>query len=191
MKKYKKLITSILAFILTITALPGSSTAYAADQVYVDDADLAGTVIKVADNGAELVHLNERIMTAGSETVYCIDINIDFESGYKTKYDAATEMSQEQITDIALCLEYIRQYAASNPLSREQKYLLEQCILWRRLSTYLGWNCSNTHAGYEIISQNVQEDVYAKAADFARKNAGKYRCYGYIYKGNGQEIQTE
>ncbi len=150
--------------------------------------DLAGTVIKVADNGAELVHLNERIMTAGSETVYCIDINIDFESGYKTKHDAATEMSQEQITDIALCLEYIRQYAASNPLSREQKYLLEQCILWRRLSTYLGWNCSNTHAGYEIIPQNVQDDVYAKAADFARKNAGKYRCYGYIYKGNGQDV---
>ena len=188
MKKYKKLITSILAFILAITALPGSAPVYAADQVYVDDADLAGTVIKVADNGAELVHLNERIMTAGSETVYCIDINMDFESGYKTKHDAATEMSQEQITDIALCLEYIRQYAASNPLSREQKYLLEQCILWRRLSTYLGWNCSNTHAGYEIIPQNVQDDVYAKAADFARKNAGKYRCYGYIYKGNGQDV---
>lgn len=40
-------------------------------------------------------------------------------------------MTQEQITNIALCLEYIRLYAASNPLSREQKYLLEQCILWR------------------------------------------------------------
>ena len=53
MKKYKKLITSILAFILAITALPGSAPVYAADQVYVDDADLAGTVIKVADNGAE------------------------------------------------------------------------------------------------------------------------------------------
>ncbi len=188
MKKYKKLITSVLSFILAITALLGSFPVYAADQVYVDDADLAGSVIKVADNGAELVHLNERIMTAGSETVYCIDINMDFESGYKTKYDAATEMSQEQITNIALCLEYIRQYASSNPLSREQKYLLEQCILWRRMSTYLGWNCSNTHAGYEIIPQNVQDDVYAKAADFAQKNAGKYRCYGYIYKGNGQDV---
>lgn len=188
MKKYKTLAASILSFMLAVTSLLGSIPVYAADQVYVDDADLAGSVIKVADNGTELVHLNERIMTAGSETVYCIDINMDFESGYKTKYDAATEMTQEQITNIALCLEYIRQYAASNPLSREQKYLLEQCILWRRMSTYLGWNCSNTHAGYEIIPQNVQDDVYAKAADFAQKNAGKYRCYGYIYKGNGQDV---
>lgn len=188
MKKYRKLITGILCFILATTALLSSFPAYAADQVYVDDANPAGSVIKVADNGTELVHLNERIMTAGNETVYCIDINMDFESGYKTKCDASTEMTQEQITNIALCLEYIRQYAASNPLSREQKYLLEQCILWRRMSTYLGWNCSNTHAGYEIIPQNVQDDVYAKAADFARKNAGKYRCYGYIYKGNGQDV---
>ena len=92
MKKYKKLIASILSFILVISALPGSFPVYAADQVYVDDPDPAGSVIKVADNGAELVHLNERIMTAGSETVYCIDINMDFESGYKTKYDAATEI---------------------------------------------------------------------------------------------------
>ena len=188
MKKYKTFTASILSFILAVAALLSSFPVYAADQVYVDDVDLAGSVIKVADNGAELVHLNERIMTAGSETVYCIDINIDFESGYKTKYDASTQMSQEQITNIALCLEYIRQYAASNPLSREQKYLLEQCILWRRMSTYLGWNCSKTHAGYEIISQSVQDDVYAKAEDFARKNAGKYRCYGYIYKGNGQDV---
>lgn len=188
MKKYKTFTASLLALILAFAAFAGSFPVYAADQVYVDDADLAGSVIKVADNGAELVHLNERIMTAGSETVYCIDINIDFESGYKTKYDASTQMSQDQITNIALCLEYIRQYAASNPLSREQKYLLEQCILWRRMSTYLGWNCSKTHAGYEIISQSVQDDIYAKAEDFARKNAGKYRCYGYIYKGNGQDV---
>ena len=115
MKKYKKLIASILSFILVISALPGSFPVYAADQVYVDDPDPAGSVIKVADNGAELVHLNERIMTAGSETVYCIDINMDFESGYKTKHDAATEMSQEQITDIALCLEYIRQSCGLQP----------------------------------------------------------------------------
>lgn len=52
MKKYKKLITSVLSFILAITALLGSFPVYAADQVYVDDADLAGSVIKVADNGA-------------------------------------------------------------------------------------------------------------------------------------------
>ena len=85
MKKYKTLAASILSAILAVSALLGSIPVYAADQVYVDDADLAGSVIKVADNGAELVHLNERIMTAGSETVYCIDINMDFESGYKTK----------------------------------------------------------------------------------------------------------
>ncbi len=188
MKKYKTFTAGLLSFILAVIALLGSIPVYAADQVYVDDADPAGSVIKVADNGAELVHLNERIMTAGSETVYCIDINMDFESGYKTKCDASTEMSQEQITNIALCLEYIRQYAASNPLSREQKYLLEQCILWRRMSNYLGWNCNKTHAGYDIIPQNVQDDIYAKAEEFARNNAGKYRCYGYIYKGNGQDV---
>lgn len=52
MKKYKTLAASILSAILAISALLGSIPVYAADQVYVDDADLAGSVIKVADNGA-------------------------------------------------------------------------------------------------------------------------------------------
>ena len=69
MKKYKTFTASILFFILAVSALLGSFPVYAAEQVYVDDVDLAGPVIKVADNGAELVQLNERIMTAGNENV--------------------------------------------------------------------------------------------------------------------------
>ncbi len=37
-------------------------------------------------------------MTVEGETAYCIDINTDFKNGYKTRADASSRMSADQIS---------------------------------------------------------------------------------------------
>ena len=78
-------------------------------------------------------------MKVEDETAYCIDINTDFKNGYKTRTDASTRMSADQISDVALSLEYVKQYGeAHKELNYKQVYLLEQCVVWQRLSVHLG-----------------------------------------------------
>lgn len=45
---------------------------------------------------------NEGIMKVEGETAYCIDIDIDFRNGYKTRADTSTRMSEDQSADVAL-----------------------------------------------------------------------------------------
>ena len=55
-----------------------------------------------------------------------------------------------QISDVALSLEYVKQYAKThNNLNDKQAYLLEQCVVWQRLSVHLGWECDNVRASYD------------------------------------------
>ena len=49
---------------------------------------------------------NEGHLTVEGEDAYCIDINTDFKNGYKTRADANTRMSADQISDVALSLEW-------------------------------------------------------------------------------------
>lgn len=73
---------------------------------------------------------NEGHMKVEGETAYCVDINTGFKNGYKTRHDASASMSADQIEDVALSLEYMKQYAGSHSnLSRNQAYLLEQCLV--------------------------------------------------------------
>ena len=73
---------------------------------------------------------NEGHMKVEGETAYCVDINNGFKNGYKTRHDASASMSAAQIEDVALSLEYMKQYAGSHSnLSRNQAYLLEQCLV--------------------------------------------------------------
>ena len=55
---------------------------------------------------------NEGHLTVEGEDAYCIDINTDFRNGYKTRADASTRMSADQISDVALSIEYVKQYTA-------------------------------------------------------------------------------
>lgn len=48
---------------------------------------------------------HEGIMKVEGETAYCVDINTDFQSGYKTRSDASSRMSANQIADVALSLD--------------------------------------------------------------------------------------
>ena len=59
-------------------------------------------------------------------------------------------------------------------LNNNQKYLLEQCVVWQRLSEQLGWQCDNVRASYNEISQAVQNEVYAGAKAFVKANKGRY-----------------
>ena len=42
-----------------------------------------------------------------------MDINTNFRNGYKTRADASTRMSYDQISDVALSIEYVNQYVQS------------------------------------------------------------------------------
>ena len=73
-----------------------------------------------------------------------------------------TSVHAAQIEDVALSLEYVKQYTGSHTnLNANQRYLLEQCVVWQRLSEHLGWQCDNVRAAYSEISQNIQSEVYA------------------------------
>ena len=132
---------------------------------------------------------NEGHMKVEGETAYCVDINTGFKNGYKTRHNASASMSAAQIEDVALSLEYVKQYRGSHSnLNANQGYLLEQCVVWQRLSEQLGWKCDNVRAAYSEISQDIQNEVYAGARAFVQANKGRYKCSGYIYTGEGQDL---
>ena len=91
-------------------------------------------------------------MTVEGEDAYCIDINTDFKNGYKTRADASTRMSADQISDVALSIEYVKQYTDNHSgISKNHAYLLRQLVVWQRLSVHLGWQCDNVRASYNEI----------------------------------------
>lgn len=190
MKKIlKRLCTGVLTLATVFSAIPASQVHAAEKQYWTDGVEKAGYIEKVMNDGSIDSTFHEGILTVDNEIAYCIDINTDFQSGFKTRADASTRMSDDQIADVALSLEYVKQYAANHKgLNHKQIYLLEQCVVWQRLSVHLGWNCDNVRAAYDEIPQSIQNEVYAGAKAFAQANKGRYECGGYIYSGKGQEL---
>ena len=190
MKKIlKRLATGFLAFATIATALPTTAVHASEKQYWTESAERVGIVEKVMNDGSIGSTFNEGYMKVEGETAYCVDINTDFKNGYKTRADASTRMSADQISDVALSLEYVKQYTQSHSgLNYKQVYLLEQCVVWQRLSVHLGWQCDNVRASYDEIPKAIQDEVYAGAKAFASENKGRYECGGYIYSGEGQDI---
>ena len=181
--------TGILALTTILTALPITSVQAAETQYWTESAERVGHVEHLMNDGTIKSTFNEGHMKVEGETAYCVDINTGFKNGYKTRHDASASMSADQIEDVALSLEYMKQYAVSHSnLSANQAYLLEQCLVWQRLSEHLGWQCDNVRAVYSEISQDIQNEVYAGAKSFVKANKGRYKCGGYIYTGEGQDI---
>ena len=184
----KRLCTGFLALATIATSLPTSVHA-SEKQYWTDGKTTAGVIEKVMNDGSIEATFHESLMTVEGETAYCIDINTDFEAGYKTRADASTRMSADQIADVALSLEYVKQYGTSHKeLNYKQVYLLEQCVVWQRLSVHLGWKCDNVRASYDEIPKATQDEVFAGAKAFVKANKGRYDCGGYIYSGKGQEL---
>ena len=171
MKKLWRKTLAVIAMLTTVftSILPTTPVLAAETQYWTESTERVGIVEKVMNDGSIGSTFNEGLMTVEA--------------------DASTRMSAAQISDVALSLEYIKQYAASHPeLNYKQVYLLEQCMVWRTLSVYLGWSCDNVRAAYDEIPQAVQDEVYANAKAFAAKNSDRYDCGGYIYSGEGQEL---
>ena len=186
-KIMKRLLTGFLTLATVFTTLPVTQI-HAADSVYTTTDGKAGTIVKVDNGGTEIKSFEESIMTADGQIAYCVDINTDFKSGYKNRVDAKDRMSNDQISDVALNLEYVKQYSKTHSLSSKQVYLLEQCVVWRRLSVHLGWGYNNVRAAYDEVSEKIQSEVYENAKSFAKKNKDRYDCGGYIYVGEGQDL---
>lgn len=190
MKKiWKRVCTGILALTTILTAVPITSVQAAETQYWTESAERVGHVEHLMNDGTIKSIFNEGHMKVEGETAYCVDINTGFKNGYKTRHDASASMSAAQIEDVALSLEYMKQYAGSHSnLSTNQAYLLEQCLVWQRLSEHLGWQCDNVRVVYSEISQDIQNEVYDGAKSFVKANKGRYKCGGYIYTGEGQDI---
>ena len=165
MKKiWKRVCTGILALTTILTALPTTSVHAAETQYWTESSERVGYIEHVMNDGTIHSTFNEGHMRVEGETAYCVDINTGFKNGYKIRHDASASMSAAQIEDVALSLEYVKQYRGSHSnLNANQGYLLEQCVVWQRLSEQLGWKCDNVRAAYSEISQDIQNEVYAEA----------------------------
>ena len=188
-KILKRLLTGVLTLATVFTALPTTAVHAAETQYWTESEERVGIVEKVMNDGSIGSTFNEGHMTVEGEDAYCIDINTGFKNGYKTRSDASTRMSAEQIEDVALSLEYVKEYTKSHSgISSQHAYLLRQLVVWQRLSVHLGWNCDNVRASYDEISKSVQDEVFAGAKAFVKESKGRYDCYGYIYTGEGQDL---
>ena len=188
-KILKRLLTGVLTLATVFTARPTTAVHAAETQYWTASEERVGIVEKVMNDGSIGSTFNEGHMTVEGEDAYCIDINTGFKNGYKTRADASTRMTVDQIADVALSLEYVKQYTKSHTgLNSQHAYLLRQLVVWQRLSVHLGWSCDNVRASYDEISKSVQDEVFAGAKAFVAANKGRYDCYGYIYTGEGQDL---
>lgn len=188
-KTWKRLCTGFLALATVVTALPTTPVHAESKQYWTESAERVGIIEKVMNDGSIGSTFNEGYMKVEDETAYCIDINTDFKNGYKTRADASSRMSADQISDVALSLEYVKQYGeAHKEFNYKQVYLLEQCVVWQRLSVHLGWQCDNVRASYDEIPKATQDEVFSGARAFVKENKERYECGGYIYSGEGQEL---
>ena len=143
-KMLKRLCTGFLALATVVTALPTTPVHAESKQYWTESKERVGIVEKVMNDGSIGSTFNEGHLTVEGEDAYCIDINTDFKNGYKTRADASTRMSADQISDVALSIEYVKQYTDShNGISKNHAYLLRQLVVWQRLSVHLGWQCDN------------------------------------------------
>ena len=188
-KLLKRLCTGVLALATVVTALPSTAVHAESKQYWTESEERVGIVEKVMNDGSIGSTFNEGHLTVEGEDAYCIDINTDFKNGYKTRTDASSRMSAEQISDVALSIEYVKQYTDSHSeISKNHAYLLRQLVVWQRLSVHLGWQCDNVRASYDEIPKAIQDEVFAGAKAFVKENKGRYECGGYIYSGEGQEL---
>ncbi len=109
-KTWKRLCTGFLALATVVTALPTIPVHAESKQYWTESAERVGIIEKVMNDGSIGSTFNEGYMKVEDETAYCIDINTDFKNGYKTRADASSRMSADQISDVALSLEYVKQY---------------------------------------------------------------------------------
>ena len=123
-KTWKRLCTGFLALATVVTALPTTPVHAESKQYWTESKERVGIVEKVMNDGSIGSTFNEGHLTVEGEDAYCIDINTDFRNGYKTRADASTRMSADQISDVALSIEYVKQY--TDTLDRTLRWVQRQ-----------------------------------------------------------------
>ena len=138
-KTWKRLCTGFLALATVVTALPTIPVYAESKQYWTESAERVGIIEKVMNDGSIGSTFNEGYMKVEGETAYCIDINTDFKNGYKTRADASSRMSADQISDVALSLEYVKQYGETHKeLNYKQVYLLWSSIFVTLMANKIG-----------------------------------------------------
>ena len=107
-KLVKRLLTGTLAFATILTALPVTAVHASGNQYWTESAERVGYIEHVMNDGSIKSTFHEGHMKVEGETAYCVDINTNFKNGYKTRSDASTRMSSDQIADVALSLAIYR-----------------------------------------------------------------------------------
>lgn len=185
----KRVCMSFLAFATLVTTLPITQVYAEGKEYWTESTGHVGFVEKVMNDGSISETFNEGHLVVEGEEAFCIDINTPFITGNKTRFDADTRMSQDQISDVALSIEYVNQYISIHSgISKNHAYLLKQLVVWQRLSEHLGWKCDNVRASYDEISKATQDEVFKGTKDFVKDNKDRYECGGYIYTGEGQDL---
>ena len=111
-------------------------------------------------------------MKVEGETAYCIDINTDFKNGYKTRADASSRMSADQISDVALSLEYVKQYSeAHKELNYKQGY---------------PWRCGNSETRFRNGRYEATRKCHFERYCFWHHFLKWQFCFGW-----GQAIQEK
>lgn len=211
-KLVKRLLTGTLAFATILTALPVTAVHASGNQYWTESAERVGYIEHVMNDGSIKSTFNEGHMKVEGETAYCVDINTNFKNGYKIRSDASTRMSSDQIADVALSLEYVKQYTAlenGNPVEsrivrdRFQKLCeqngYEQVVFHslRHLST--GYKLKMTNGDVKSVQGDTGHaeaemvtDVYSEIIDEDRRyNAQKMDEQFYSTLNHDSEMQPQ
>jgi len=188
-KILKKAMAIVLTvFTLCISVIP--SVVHAEEKQYwTESTHRVGKVEKITDTGEIASTFNEGHLTVEGEEAFCVDLNTNFKNGYKKKHDIYSRLNKNQVSKIALSNEYIAGLAKTNPqFTSNQVYLLKQCMTWRNLSEFLGWNYGKVRAADDEISIGLQEEIFSDAKKFAKDNEDRYECGGDLFIGDGQDL---
>ena len=150
-KLVKRLLTGTLAFATILTALPVTAVHASGNQYWTESAERVGYIEHVMNDGSIKSTFNEGHMKVEGETAYCVDINTNFKNGYKTRSDASSRMSSNQIADVALSLEYVKQYTASHT---NLNYKRGQLFMELR---FVVPNMEKTFGNLEFAGENTTE----------------------------------
>ena len=132
-KLVKRLLTGTLAFATILTALPVTAVHASGNQYWTESAERVGYIEQIMNDGSIKSTFHEGHMKVEGETAYCVDINTNFKNGYKTRSDASTRMSSDQIADVALLWSSIFVTLMANKIGGLQFGIYRNCQISSRV----------------------------------------------------------
>ena len=182
-KSIKRFFVIAVALLIALVSVGTSRTVVHADEYYGQMSPSVGTFEKVNADGS-FISGKEPYITVNDVNVYCIDINAHFTEGSKTRVNLNEKLTKEQIEDTALYLRGLEEYVESrSDLATNQKYLLKQAAVWKRLNITKGWGYADVRLNGDDVPFEIQNIAYAKGEEYLNANRGKYDCGGWAYIG--------